>query len=1508
MQRSSLGGAVLCLTLCGAAAAHAQTIVQLRYGGPGTRIDISSVTQTNPIQITTKTPHGFTPGQTIYVQGVAGVLAANGSRKVYSVASSTTFTLADANGTTVDGSGAAPYVQNSGVVGQTRATQILAHPRMWVDANVLASIQSPARNSQGWVPYDQVSLVDSFVAQPDAHYDNAYVNQGYAPISAALKWLADPAKTQHRDAALHWLNNVEKYLIQRTFSAFNEASTLQGGGISAFTDAINYGNFAAGNAAIAYSLVRSEMTPQERQAFAAKILNGVMQDPVTPRGCVNLYEDMTGTISAPRGSKTVTGTGTAFTTQVTPGQWIGVYGAASARQVASVESDTQLTLTAAFSTSADYNDVWGRVNAWTAPSCGMLWYGSHHAYVPGVTAWGRRVYNTAAMDATQTTVVIGDPSVPFLPIYAQIEGEWLKVTAVDIPTKTWTVERGQFRTAPASHLANRAVFATSHPRTGKSTTCCTAAPTYQGGNLLWNEDIHNLIVFRLAGLIPAGLALADDDERARALFEESWNYLYDHIYYDAAIRWTGLTQGNTISYGYNTWYRSMMSFAIMGRTSLSPASDMADGEWLKSSVELPIRNWWTATRQKQIAISETSLDPDMQGKEWSFAYALEYLYPGWNMLPAIRDFLRNKTAYWTTGSYGLYYYGGWWAYLYIDPSMPTTDADSLPKWHFGTQSDYAPPQAPHYRNHYLVSRSSWAGNSTVVFNYCGAWTSTAEDHSPYPYCGNYIIAKGSNVLLANGGYKSFGGNTYNRIAGLQGTVIGSDNAVRNLLNTYSKSGTKGIYGIPLRQKGTDRFTYWALDNTDNHEGTDPVSASQRQLAHLTEGVQDYVVVYDRLVLKSSQNMTHHLQYNFDLSAGSTSAEFEQTGGDIRFIKGGQEGILTRILMPSTVTNTQNLNGVTPISYTVKATETGTTGEFLVVHRPTSNLTSPMPPITLLTSTAGTRAVQIDDETKPKIVVFKQDASTGSALVSFQAAAFAGDARILITGLSGSESARYRVSRDGVTIADEIAVATDGVLELEASFGSAGSFEVMRTDVPPPLEIVTSSLPGGLTGYYYSQAVSAIGGTPPYAWQAPAGEMTACPTMTNGLCFNRATGTVEGTPVSAAAPYDVMSFTVSLQDSESNADSQDLTISITAAPIPLSITTATLPAAVLPHAYSHPLAASGGATPYTWSVVAGTMSLCPALSNGVCLNAATGTISGTPENTGTMSFTVRVQDQSSATADRSLSLEVLPPIPPPELAGPGLTELGIGRAASVAFTISGGVAPYTCDLADGALPEGLSLETMAAGCRVHGSAAGLGDHAFTLRAADSAVPSGTSVLPVLIRVTAMDSTLEVASLAVGAGGAWFKVRNQGQDANQICKYVVYQAGGAEASRGDIPNGPSTRHLTVPLVAGQNYAVHVACGTRNAAFPVAPQEASGTQLGEIRVRLGPPLAPGATQVRVHYSVEGEAGNSGSVTAGCAAGCEVRIPPQKTGSLVVMQHEWLSSTDAVVAVGGRHAAVAR
>jgi hypothetical protein len=89
---------------------------------------------------------------------------------------------------------------------------------------------------------------------------------------------------------------------------------------------------------------------------------------------------------------------------------------------------------------------------------------------------------------------------------------------------------------------------------------------------------------------------------------------------------------------------------------------------------------------------------------------------------------------------------------------------------------------------------------------------------------------------------------------------------------------------------------------------------------------------------------------------------------------------------------------------------------------------------------------------------------------------------------------------------------------------------------PHLQISSSSLPGGQVGAAYSATLKATGGTPPYTWSAPSGQLPA------GLSLSAA-GMIAGTPTLAG------SSTIAIEVSDSAGISVSSMVSITIATSP-----------------------------------------------------------------------------------------------------------------------------------------------------------------------------------------------------------------------------------------------------------------------------------------------------------------------------------------------------------------------
>ncbi|HEX8697583.1 MAG TPA: putative Ig domain-containing protein [Myxococcaceae bacterium] len=219
--------------------------------------------------------------------------------------------------------------------------------------------------------------------------------------------------------------------------------------------------------------------------------------------------------------------------------------------------------------------------------------------------------------------------------------------------------------------------------------------------------------------------------------------------------------------------------------------------------------------------------------------------------------------------------------------------------------------------------------------------------------------------------------------------------------------------------------------------------------------------------------------------------------------------------------------------------------------------------------------------------------------------------------------------------------------------------------------VTSSLPEAVAGSPYTARLEATGGKPPLTYSASAG------TLPPGLSLDSA-GALSGTPTADGT----FTFEASVTDAYGAVLRASFTIDVSPRPSgpPPVITTTTLPDAFGGSPYPASLEASGGAPPYTWDRVSGT------LPPGLTLESH-GRISGTPTASGTFSFTARVTDSEGNTSSRALTLTAHLP---PAVSAKVLDDGYVGEPYSDSVSATEGKAPYTFSAPPGALPPGLTL--------------------------------------------------------------------------------------------------------------------------------------------------------------------------------------------------------------------------
>lgn len=169
-----------------------------------------------------------------------------------------------------------------------------------------------------------------------------------------------------------------------------------------------------------------------------------------------------------------------------------------------------------------------------------------------------------------------------------------------------------------------------------------------------------------------------------------------------------------------------------------------------------------------------------------------------------------------------------------------------------------------------------------------------------------------------------------------------------------------------------------------------------------------------------------------------------------------------------------------------------------------------------------------------------------------------------------------------------------------------------------------------------------------------------------------------------------------------------------------IQTNSLPSATVGTAYSRALTHLGGMGAVTWSVASGV------LPQGLGL-APDGTLSGTPLQHGSSTFTVRVTDAQNQSDAVELSLVVQAP-PPPVISTTTLGDGQVNVAYSRQLQAGSGLPPYNWMLLSGSLPAGL---TLGSGGLLAGTPSGNGNFSFTVRLTDHYAQTADQVLTLAI---------------------------------------------------------------------------------------------------------------------------------------------------------------------------------
>lgn len=282
---------------------------------------------------------------------------------------------------------------------------------------------------------------------------------------------------------------------------------------------------------------------------------------------------------------------------------------------------------------------------------------------------------------------------------------------------------------------------------------------------------------------------------------------------------------------------------------------------------------------------------------------------------------------------------------------------------------------------------------------------------------------------------------------------------------------------------------------------------------------------------------------------------------------------------------------------------------------------------------------------------------------------------------------------------------------------------MTINIVPAVGIAPIALPSGTKGVAYATTVSATDGVAPYNWSISAGSLPA------GLTLNASTGEISGTPTTSGNSSVTFQVTDNL-----NATVATPSLSLTIA-LPLGISTQSVAAGTVGTAYSVSLAATGGTSPYAWTLSAGS------LPGGLTLSS-TGVISGTPSVSGTFSPNFRVMDSNGATSSKVLSLTISAATGILGIATSSLPSGTVNKSYSVTLAASGGTSPYTWTATG--LPAGLAVSSG----KISGIPTVTGTFNVTLKVTDSKNATSSKTLSLTIAKASTGTSIDIMG-TVGA---------------------------------------------------------------------------------------------------------------------------------------------------------------
>ena len=330
-------------------------------------------------------------------------------------------------------------------------------------------------------------------------------------------------------------------------------------------------------------------------------------------------------------------------------------------------------------------------------------------------------------------------------------------------------------------------------------------------------------------------------------------------------------------------------------------------------------------------------------------------------------------------------------------------------------------------------------------------------------------------------------------------------------------------------------------------------------------------------------------------------------------------------------------------------------------------------------------------------------------------------------------------------------------------------------IAPVLAITTASLPNGVVGVAYSAPVAASGGNSPLAWSATG--------LPSPLVIDPAAGTITGTP-GATGTFPVTVTVTDATTPTNQTASKQLSLVIVSG---LAFTTTTLPNGAVGLAYSAPVVATGGTTPFTWSATG--------LPSPLAINTTSGVITGTPGSSGTFTVNITVTDSTTPTnltASKQFSLTIAPVL---AITTASLPNGVVGVAYSAPVAASGGNTPLAWSATG--LPSPLAINATSGA--ITGTPASSGTFTVNITVTDATLPTNQTASKQLSLTIAPALAITTSALPEGVVG------------------VAYSAPVA-ASGGNSPLAWSATGLPSPLTINSTSGAITGTPGATGTFPV------------------------------------------------------------------------------------------